>query len=268
MRVHLLARPQFTSLPVELGNPRPDQVLGPDAQRLIETAGRCCYDSFGKGRDSDSYAHHILDIGHGSVLEHAQYSFFITGVSRGLTHELVRHRVGVAISQRSTRYCDESNSPWIMHPLLAAYIDEIERWPEGADRPRVDVNEAMTVKRLWNNSMTSCQNTYDLIVEKLEAYCVSKGLDKLTARKQARGAARGVLGNALETELVWSANVRALRHVINMRASDAADAEIRQLGCILLAIMLEELPVYFSDFKVGKSSDGLGSTATTDKPKV
>lgn len=100
MKVRLIARPQFIELPEELGEPRGGQLQGPDAQKIIETAGRTCYDSFGQGRDSDEYAEHILEVGHGSVLEHAQYTFFITGVSRGMTHELVRHRIGVAISQR------------------------------------------------------------------------------------------------------------------------------------------------------------------------
>jgi thymidylate synthase (FAD) len=120
MIVRLIARPQFIALPPELGAPSPTQLQGSDAEKLIETAGRTCYDSFGKGRSSGDFAEHILESGHGSVLEHAQYSFFISGVSRGLTHELVRHRVGVAISQRSTRYVDESDSEWIRHPLFEA----------------------------------------------------------------------------------------------------------------------------------------------------
>lgn len=261
MKVHLLARPQFTTLPPELGTPRADQLRGNDSMNLIETAGRACYDSFGKGRNSEEYAEHILNSGHGSVLEHAQYSFFITGVSRGLTHELVRHRVGVAISQRSTRYVDENESPWIAHPLLQEVFDE-------AKRDDVPPGEELTLAVDWDEAVERCQFVYGRIVTLLEKRLLAKGIDKLTARKQARGAARGVLGNALETELVWSANVRALRHVITMRASDAADAEIREMGCLLLAIMLEELPAYFLDFKVGNASDGLGKTATTVRLKV
>lgn len=253
LKVYLLSRPSFIALPPELGVPRPDQLQGTDAEKLIETAGRTCYDSFGKGRDSASYATHILDVGHGSVLEHAQFGFFITGVSRGLTHELVRHRIGVAISQRSTRYVDEDGSPWIMHPLLVQYLDTTDDDSLGTD---------------WDHAVENCQHVYTKIVERLERFCIDKGLDKLTARKQARGAARGILGNALETELVWSANVRALRHVIAMRAADAADAEIRALGTALLPIMLTEAPAFFNDFTTHDASDGLGKVAVTTHPKV
>lgn len=249
MRVQLIARPVFLGLPAELGTPAPNQLIGPDGQQLIETAGRTCYDSFGKGRGSDEYAKHILDIGHGSVEEHAQYSFFITGVSRGLTHELVRHRVGVAISQRSTRYVDEDSSPWIKHPLFEQYLRETE-----------DV-----IDEDWHRAEEVCRDVYRNMVKKLEPWLVKKGVDKFTARKQARGAARGVLGNALETELVWSANVRALRHVISMRASPAADAEIRGLGIELLDIMVEELPLYFQDFWSVPSPDGIGECAEIRK---
>lgn len=253
MFVQLIARPEFIELPEQLGTPRHDQLQGPAAQKIVETAARTCYDSFGKGRSSNEHAQHILDVGHGSVLEHVQYTFFITGVSRGLTHELVRHRVGVAISQRSTRYVDESSSPWIMHPIL---VDYLKRTEDG------------DLRRRWSEAVQGCQIVYREIVEKLQCDLTERGVDALTARKQARGAARGILGNALETELVWSANVRTLRHVIEMRASSAADAEIRGLGCWLLSIMTRELPVYFKDYEMIDAPDGLGECAVTNHRKV
>lgn len=239
MRIQLIAKPQFLGLPPELGTPAEGQLQGPDAAKLIETAGRTCYDSFGKGRDSKQYAQHILEVNHGSVLEHAQYSFFITGVSRGLTHELVRHRVGVAISQRSTRYVDEDESPWILHPLTLKHGSE---W----------------LKKRWAAARALCQDVYRETIEELQPKLVEAGADKLNARKQARGAARGVLGNALETELVWSSNVRTLLHVTNLRASAAADAEIRAMAVELYRIMREELPAYFSHFRIDSSPDGIG----------
>lgn len=235
MIVRLLARPQFLGLPAELGSPRGDQLLGPDSQQLIETAGRTCYDSFGKGRNSAEYAAHILQSQHGSVLEHAQFAFFISGVSRGLTHELVRHRVGVAISQRSTRYVDEHESDWVMHPVLASYIQR---------------NPGSKVREAWFGAVRAGRLAYAAISRELEEELLRQGLDPSTARKQARGAARGALGNALTTELVWSANVRALRHIIQLRGALAADQEIRTLARELLAIMQTELPVYFSDLSV------------------
>jgi thymidylate synthase (FAD) len=248
--VELIARPQFIQLPERLGQPREDQLQGCDAAKLIETAGRTCYDSFGKGRNSGEYAQHIMEVGHGSVLEHAQYTFFLSGISRGLTHELVRHRIGVAISQRSTRYVDEDDSPWILHPLLEKYFS----------------GDPLYASRKMD-AIDACRNLYTYVVRVVQEGLVRDGVDNLTARKQARGAARGFLGNALMTEMVWSANVRALRNVIEQRAHPAADQEIRRMAMKLWRIMVEELPEYFSDYRVIECRDG-GEALETDRRKV
>jgi thymidylate synthase (FAD) len=187
------------------------------------------------------------------VLAHATFNFFITGVSRGFSHELVRHGVGIAISQRSTRYVDEDASPWIEHPLLTQYIEQ---------------TRDTTVRIAFESSANQCRDTYRLIVRRLEKHLLERGVDPTTARKQARGAARGVLGNALETELFWSGNVRALRWVVSQRASPGADAEIRAFGIALLRLMQAELPVYFVDYVTEPSPDGLGETAQSLNPKI
>jgi len=237
VKVELVGRPVFCGVPEKLGYPRLDQLQGTDAEKIIETAGRTCYDSFGQGRDSEGYAQHILEVNHTSVLEHAQYTFFITGVSRGLTHEHVRHRIGVGISQRSTRYVDEDNSPWITHPLLKSYMENTHG---------VDLEDTIKV------AIARCRDAYSL-----EGMLSSIGVDKLTARKQARGAARGFLGNALQTEMVWSANIRALRNYLDQRANPAADAEIRALAYAIWEIMVKEVPAYFSDYEPIECPDGL-----------
>lgn len=250
MEVTLIARPTLIEIPSRAGTPREDQMRGPDGQRLVELAGRICYDSLGKGRTSEQYAEHILEVGHGSVLEHAQYTFLISGVSRGLTHELVRHRVGVAISQRSTRYVDEADSPWVDHPLVETYL-------EAAD----DTELEETIKA----AKEAGRKAYRETVKALEIWLNAQDVDKATARKQARGAARGYLGNALETELVWSANIRTLLHVIRERGSIHADAEIRRLAVKLAEIMKSELPAYFGHVDLEFSEDGLGSTTNNVK---
>lgn len=263
MIVTLIARPQFLGLPSQLGIPRYDQLEGPDAQKLIETAGRTCYDSFGKGRNSSAYAEHILGSGHGSVLEHAQYSFFVSGISRGLGNELVRHRVGIAISQRSTRYVDESEGKWIAHPLADQLFEAEERETRAEVIPR-----RPSLEEEWNDLIHKARVLYLKIANAGEALLKSRGVDPLTARKQARGAARGALGIALETEMIWSANVRALRHVIAMRGDPAADGEIRELGVLLLKIMEGELPAFFGDFTIMPAQDGIGETVTVVNRKV
>lgn len=220
-------------IPVELASKaKLNQLAGSsDAADLIELAGRECYDSLGSGRSSEDYHKHLLEVDHGSVLEHAQYSFRLDGISRALTHELVRHRVGVAISQRSTRYVDESESDVVLHPLFAKY---------GSEEDMAAMNHCVVSNRiLYNRVYTSVLNGLK-----------KDGVDDATAKKQARGAARNHLENGMETSMVWSANVRTLRHVIKMRGSKHADAEIQLLAAKLLEIMVLELPEYFSDLKV------------------
>src|ERR1700674_2777309 len=84
-------------------------------EHLTEVAGRLCYMSFAKPRPggNQAYLEHILEVGHGSVLEHAVYNFIVTGVSRSFTHELVRHRAGFGYSQLSQRFVDESDCQFV-----------------------------------------------------------------------------------------------------------------------------------------------------------
>lgn len=134
-------------------------------------------------------------------------SLYIGGVSRGLTHELVRHGDYTAISQRSTRYCDESESPWVWHPVIAETFGSA--CYEGT-RGSGELDDTADV----------CRRTYDRLVAALS----ERGVE----RKAARGAARGVLGNALATELIFSANLAQWRHIIALRIAPAADGEIRR----------------------------------------
>jgi thymidylate synthase (FAD) len=248
MEVELIARPTFLIDPADTPA-KPDQLQGPHAEQLTEYAGRVCYDSLGRGRNSEDYHQHILDVGHESVCEHPQFSFLISGVSRNLTHELVRHRVGVAISQRSTRYCDESESPVVHHPLAGMFF-------EAADRGESQL-EIWHLESLVSDLNHDCLEFYKMCVGHFEKFLVSKGVPDLQARKQARAAASRYLPMGLETELVWSANIRTLRHVISTRGDQAADGEIRVLACKLLAIMQKECPSYFRDMAVGVALDGM-----------
>jgi thymidylate synthase (FAD) len=220
MTLTLIARPQF------IDNPRfarrDDQLQGPDCEKLCEVAGRICYDSFGRGRPSDAYHVNILDANHGSVLEHAQFSFLIGNVSRNLSHELVRHRVGIAISQRSTRYVDEGDFQFVSHPL--------------------DVDASAEDKA----SVESARAAYNRTVKRM----VARGHD----RKTARGAAARYLPHGIATELIWSANIRALRHVITMRGAKGVDREIQILAERLIEIMMIESPAYFADLEAGGES--------------
>lgn len=163
-------------------------------------------------------------------------SWYIDGISRGNSHELVRHR-GPGISQRSTRYVDESESPWIWHPLNRLAPD------------LADLNEQ--VRQL------ACA-AYDRSVARLQQTLIDRGVDKGTARKQARGAARGLLGNALETKMIWTCSIEELKWILSLRAADPADAEIRDLAVLFFQEASQRFPDRFQGYSLAPSSDGLG----------
>jgi len=169
--------------------------------------------------------------------------------SRGFSHEQVRHGDFTAISQRSTRYVDESESEWCWHPLIASYLKEIES-PGFAS--------------VLEETQFNCNTTYDLIVRTLQPWMISKGASKLNARKQARGAARGFLGNALKTEMMFSASVDQWHRMLAQRASHFADAEIREIyaresGSVIEALQKSQYSDDFQGYEVVKSEDGIGT---------
>lgn len=236
----VIAFTQFVGVPAELaaGGITADQDQGSDAARLIECAGRCCYDSYSKGRGSDAFHQHLKEVGHGSVIEHASLSFYLSGISRGCTHELVRHR-HAAISQRSTRYVEESESLWAWHPLIEA-LRAGKDWQGLADLEH------------------RAREMYQAIGNAAEGYLQQQGLTPTAARKQARGAARGALGNALSTALVWTVNLRSLRHFLELRATEHADAEIRLLANAVYEAALPVAPEWLADYERVEMADGIG----------
>ena len=216
-------------------------------EKLAEVAGRLCYLSFAKPRPGGNqvYLEHILEVGHGSVLEHAVWNFVFTGVSRTLTHELVRHRTGMGYSQLSQRYVDESVAEYVEPDCIAADAD---------------------MHALWLDAVSHAHQAYLKLVEKLTEHFKDEP-DKTLRRKLARQAARSVLPNATETKIFVSANARALRHFIEMRASQYAEIEIRKLAIQVLKIMQTEAPNVFNDYQLVPLPDGTYE-ATTPHRKV
>lgn len=214
---------------------------------LAEVAGRVCYMSFAKPRPGGNqvYLEHIREVGHGSVLEHAVWNFVFTGVSRALTHELVRHRAGFGYSQLSQRYVDES---------VAEYVepDCIARDPE--------------LHRLWLDAVAHSHQTYMKLAEKLQDAFQDEP-DRTQRRKLARQAARSVLPNATETKIFVTANARALRHFIELRANRFAEVEIRKLAVQVLRLLQQEAPHIFADYALQPLPDGTWE-ATTPHRKV
>ena len=231
-KVTVLSRPAFSTpehLPVQW------QGDSTDGERLAEFAGRLCYMSQHNpaNRSTRDYLENIKKQGHGSVLEHATYSLLLEGVSRSLTHELVRHRAGFAYSQLSQRYVDESEASFVVPPAIAG--DELL---EGAWRTQIEGAQAAYVA---------------LVAQLMERY--GWVADKVHRRKMAREAARGVLPNSTETKIVVTGNARAWRTMLELRSSEGAELEIRRLAVMVLRVLQVEAPGFFSDFEIYGAAD-------------
>jgi thymidylate synthase (FAD) len=214
-------------------------------EHLAEIAGRLCYMSFARPRPGGNklYLGHILEVGHGSVLEHAAWNLIFTGVSRSLTHELVRHRAGMGYSQLSQRYVDESVAEYVEPDCIA---------------------EDPALHALWLDAIADVHRAYVTLVEALIEKFKDEP-DKTLRRKLARQAARSVLPNATETKIFVTANARALRHFIEMRASRHAEVEIRKLAVQVLRVIQKEAPNLFGDYELVPLPDGTFEATTTHR---
>lgn len=206
-------------------------------QMLAEVAGRMCYMSFSKPRPggNEAYLKNIIEVGHGSVLEHAVFNFIVTGVSRSFTHELIRHRAGFGYSQLSQRYVDESQCEFV--------------------EPRV-IAEDPQLHKLFVEHVAAAQKTYieltDRLSERIEREMPE--LSRTDRRKMARQAARSVLPNATETKIFVTVNARALRHFLFLRGTIHAEEEIRSVAIEMWKVANRECPNFFGDFELRKEN--------------
>lgn len=230
--ITLLSRPVFSE-PAHL----PVHWMGDatDGERLAEFAGRLCYMSQKNpaSRETRAYLENIKKQGHGSVLEHANYSVLFEGVSRSLTHELIRHRSGWSYSQLSQRYVDETEANFVVPPAIIGH-----EALEGAWRAQIEAAQASYVA---------------LVAQLMERYAWVE--DRVHRRKMAREAARGVLPNSTETKIVATANARAWRTMLELRAGEGAEQEIRRMAVAVLRLLQAEAPAFFSDFEIYSASD-------------
>lgn len=232
LKVQLVAKTEFV--------PPADVPWGTDAdggEALAEFAGRACYQSWSKPNPRTAtnagYLRHLLEVGHLSVLEHGSVSFYITGISRSCTHELIRHR-HFSYSQLSQRFVRENDANVVVPPAIAgdAHLEE-----------------------LFAKATAASRDAYAELLAALE--------DKLAdvpngpvRNKQARQAARSVLPNATETRVVVTGNYRAWRHFVEMRATEHADVEIRQVAVECLRQLQHAAPNVFGDFEIVTLPDG------------
>jgi thymidylate synthase (FAD) len=209
--------------------------LDNDAQNLAEFAGKMCYRSWEPGLnpnvrkvrdDQVEYLENILRSGHGSVLEHVSFTFVLHNVSRVFTHELIRHRPGTAVSQESLRF---------------VRLDELPFWfPE------------------WAREDQELMKRATALLTEMEAFqhwmADHFGLDddavKMHEKKHKTSFMRRFAPDGVATGLVWTANIRALRHTIEARTDQGAEEEIRLVFGKIGEIMRSEAPALFGDYQV------------------
>lgn len=204
-------------------------------QDLAEFAGRLCYRSFEPGlnpnvtrvrTDQTAYLTNILASAHGSVLEHLSFSFVLHNVSRVLTHELVRHRPGVAISQESLRFVRLAEIPFWFPEWAREDAELMKRATEMLDR------------------MEEFQNWM------AAHFALDEPDTDFATKKHRTSFMRRFAPEGLATRLVWTANVRTLRHCIEARTAQGAEEEIRLVFNRIGEIMREEAPALFGDYVV------------------
>ncbi len=214
-----------------------------DGEWLVEMAARLCYMSWpevgktARGRSHEDHIKHLVEVGHGACLEHANFNFIMWNVSRSLTHELVRHRIA-SYSQLSQRYVDSSDVAFVVPPA----IQEVEKVDHDSYRD-------------WIEHCEKSRQLYEKLTDKLSDM-YSEIESKLERRKKARQAARSVLPNATETKIFVSMNARAVRHLIELRANPAADVEIRALAVKVYRILQDKAPLFAHGLSVVKLEDG------------
>ena len=232
LRVQVLAQTAFT--------PPEDVPWDTDAdggQALAEFAGRACYEAWDKPNPATAtnqgYLRHVLEVGHLAVLEHATVTMYLTGVSRAVAHELVRHR-HFSFSQLSPRHVPGRDAA-VVEPAAIAEDPELhERFLAATD---------------------AALAAYGDLLDGLEQR-IADVPNATLRRRQARQAARSVLPVGLETRIVVTGNYRAWRHFVAMRASEHADVEIRELAIACLRELRRVAGNVFDDFRISALADG------------
>ncbi|WP_372997960.1 FAD-dependent thymidylate synthase [Lutispora sp.] len=212
----------------------------PEPEKLVAAAAKLCYSKIGidgilDGLDQEKterFLNMLMDLGHESPIEHVSFTFGVEGVSRVLTHQLVRHRIGCSYSQQSQRYVKLEQFEYIIPPQIAA------------------IEEA---RELFVRAMEKDQEVYNKLVEILykENYkkCMEEGKTEKQASQMAEKAsiedARYVFPNACETKIVFTMSARALFNFFRTRCCERAQWEIREMATEMLKKVKEIAPVLF-----------------------
>lgn len=203
----------------------------PNSQKLIASAAKLCYSSSGiedlqnnlDKEKVDRFLNMLMSYGHESPIEHVSFSFGIEGVSRSLTHQLVRHRIG-SYSQQSQRYVRLDQFEYVIPPSIENDED---------------------AKKTYIETMENCQQSYDHIVNILKEKYINQGLKAIDAEKKSIEDARYVFPNACTSKIIVTMNARSLMNFFRHRCCNRAQWEIRELAETMLFEVKDVAPTLF-----------------------
>lgn len=213
----------------------------PDGEKLIASAAKLCYSPVGvdeiekklEEEEVSRFLENLINIGHESPIEHISFTFAAEGVSRSLTHQLVRHRIA-SYSQQSQRYVKLDQFEYIIP-------EEIEKRPEA--------------KEIFINAMEEDQKVYDELVNILKKdykkKFIAEGMSEKKANREAEKKSiedsRYVFPNACETKIVFTMNARTLLHFFKLRTCNRAQWEIRNMATEMLKEVKKVYPIVFKN---------------------
>jgi thymidylate synthase (FAD) len=217
-----------------------------DSERLVELSGRICYMSFGNKQSPRSNAEYIANIitkAHESVLEHANFSIIVDNISRGLSHQIVRHRAGFSYSQLSQQYHDEANTTFVKP-------DGLEGFPD--------------LEALWKSTVEHSLDSYRRMEDELVALETSDDLSNKERMRMIRSVCRSMLPAATTTCLMITANARSWRNMISVRGAIEGDFEMIDFCAGVFDLIEAHAPALFSDFE--RIPGAQGHTMVRKKP--
>lgn len=203
----------------------------PNPEKVIAAAAKLCYSAVGvdgilEKMDEEKtlkFLNMLMSYGHESPVEHVSFTFAIEGVSRSLTHQLVRHRLA-SYSQQSQRYVRLEQFEYIIPP---------------------DIEKDEAAKTIFIEAMKEAQMSYNNIADLLKKKYTDEGLSEQVSEKKAIEDARYVFPNACETKIIVTMNARELMHFFNHRCCNRAQWEIRDMADEMLRLAKEAAPVLF-----------------------
>jgi thymidylate synthase (FAD) len=223
----------------------PNENIASNPALLVALAAKRCYKSFEPGlnpnvtkvrQDMVEFLDNILASGHGSTLEHSVYTFAIENISRVFTGEMNRHRAGWAISEGSMRFI--------------RFDEDIPYWIPTSLQPNLEDNHDLAERKRRSREIfeKSFGNQRDCYAELLEIWDMNESHHNFTYKKKITSCLRRIVGMGVATGGVWTGNLRALRHIVTMRATEAAEEEIFYVFSRIAKIMIEKEPLIFGDF--------------------